>query len=79
MSDTRLPLRNAALTQATTAVSALEALMDTLGYAAHPQEFGMDGCPGCKALEALRDATEDLHAAMSWIEQWQPEKKPEAV
>jgi len=67
-----LPLDGSALAHGNAAVGALEALLSTLRVAAHPQDFDIAGCPGCKAMDELRETTDALHRAMERIEKWQP-------
>lgn len=74
-----LALSDESIAHADTAVKALEALLDTLAKADHPQEFGMDGCPGCKALNAIKDTSNELREAMKWLLLWQPEARQEAA
>lgn len=54
---------------------ALDALRDAVFTAAHPQEFGVDGCPACQVRDRIDEAAQELREVRELIALWQPESK----
>lgn len=55
------------LDRSSAALNSLDALREALADMQHPQEFGLDGCPACKANDLLSEAGQLIQEAEARI------------